>query len=249
MIRMSQTDVGTSRSGIQSIEIGMRVIETLVQASGALPLRDIAKGAGLAPSAAHRYAVSFTRAGLIVQHDDQRYDLGPLAVRLGFAALSRVDPIQMAISRLKAFVAETGTTAMLSVWSERGPLVVRWLQGSPPVYTTIAVGSVMPVSTSATGRVFLGWLPELAVPLAPKGTDCDVMSADIRKTGFAEISGDLVPGLFAFAVPVFDGTSALVAVMTAVAAGEPLADRTKTTLWTAANETSKTLGYRSGADI
>lgn len=245
---MNQTppqDTADTRAGVQSVEIGMRLIEFFVAASGPMPLREIAKGTGLGPSATHRYLVSFVRSGLLVQLSDQRYDLGPLALRLGFAALGRIDSLQIAIDTLDKFVAETGTTAMLSVWSERGPLVVRWRQGIAPVYTTIAVGSVLPVLSSATGNVFLAW-HDSARGLTSKGdkTKAEAIAAKVTLAGHADISGDLVPGLCAVAVPVLDGTKSLVGVITAVAAGTAISASARSSLIASARQTSAALGFR-----
>ena len=217
-----------NRSGVQSVEIGMRVVGLFTTVEGPLALRDIAKGAGLGPSAAHRYVVSLVRAGLLIQLSDLRYDLGPFARRLGFAALSRIDGLAVAETHLAQFVATTGVTAMLSVWSERGPLVVRWIRGFHPVFTTIAVGSTLPLENSATGRAFLGWCEDPSVQVLSKDyAAAAAIGAHVRQAGFAEVSGDLVPGLFAVAVPVLDGTGGLVAVITAVnaASGLSVADR------------------------
>lgn len=233
-------------AGVQSVEIGMRVIEHFVAADGPLPLRDVAKATGLGPSATHRYLVSFVRSGLLIQLDDQRYDLGPLAIRLGFAGLSRIDALQLAIEALERFVAETGMTAMLSVWSERGPLVVRWRQGVKPVFTTIAVGSVMPVLNSATGQVFLAWRGDEAVmALAGNKSKASVLAKAVLQTGYADISGDLIPGLAAVSVPILDGAGALVAAITAVAAGADIDAAARQSLITSAEGASAALGYRN----
>lgn len=239
------TNASPVSAGVQSVEIGMRVIDHFVSASGPLPLRDVAKGTGLGPSAAHRYLASFVRSGMLVQLGDQRYDLGPLATRLGFAALGRVDAIQTVVDALEQFVAETGTTAMLSVWSERGPLVVRWRQGTNPVYTTIAVGSVLPVLSSATGQVFLAWKGDAAVmALAGSKAKASALATAVRNAGYADISGDLVPGLTAVAVPVLDGTGTLVAVITAVAAGTNINATARQSLISTAKNATAALGYR-----
>ena len=57
------------------------------------------------------------------------------------------------------------------------------------------------------------------------------------------MSGDLVPGLFAVAVPVLDGTGGLVAVITAVnaAAGLSLVDRQ--VLQQTGRDASRALGF------
>jgi len=242
------------RSGVQSVEQGLRVARVFVASAGPLALRDVARAAGLGPSAAHRYLVSLVRAGLLVQVADGRYDLGSLALQLGFAGLSRMDAVEVAAAHLRRFVNETGTTAMLSVWSDRGPLVVRWLQGARPVFTTISVGSLMPLGTSATGRVFQAFgataPPRANARRSPPARIARTAEAatlariaEVRTAGFATVAGDLVPGLYAVAVPVLDGTGTLAVVLTAVSAGSGLKDQTIAALRRTAVEASAALGH------
>src|SRR5688572_13784324 len=112
------------RRGIQSAETGIRLLEALEHADGALALKDLSARASLDPSSAHRYLASFVHCGLVRQEPDGRYDFGPLALRIGLASMQRLDPVQAAERAMPELVAETGYTALVSVWSNRGPTVV-----------------------------------------------------------------------------------------------------------------------------
>ncbi len=154
--------------GIQSIETGIRLLATMEKADGPLALKELALGADMDPSSAHRYLASFVRCGLVRQESDSRYDFGPLALHIGLAAVRRLDPVQLTERALPELVKETGYTALLSVWSNRGPTVVHWQRGPTPFVTNLGLGSVLPVSRSATGAVFVAFLPVFHVerPLA-----------------------------------------------------------------------------------
>lgn len=230
------------RSGVQSVEQGMRVARVFVAAQNPLPLKYIARLSGLGPSAAHRYLVSLVRTGLLIQLADGRYDLGPLALQFGFAGLSRLDAVEVAATHLRQFVSDTGTTGMLSVWSERGPMVVRWIQGARPVFTTIAVGSLLPLDESATGQIFRAFGGQ---PDSGKRRRSGAMGTidAVRSNGLAAVAGDLVPGLHAAAVPVFDGTGTLAIVLTAVSAASPLPESAVAALRHTAGEASAALGH------
>src|SRR5882757_11197006 len=83
------TQNGDVRRGIQSVEIGMRVIEALRAAGGPLVLKDVARAADLPTSNCHRYLVSFVRTGFVIQDAHSgRYDLGSRVVQAGLAALA-----------------------------------------------------------------------------------------------------------------------------------------------------------------
>ena len=93
---MSIVKSRSKRRGIQSIDTGIRVLEAMEKADGPLPLKELSARADLDPSSAHRYLASFVRCGLVTQLPDSRYDMGPLALRLGLAAIQRSDPVQAA---------------------------------------------------------------------------------------------------------------------------------------------------------
>jgi DNA-binding IclR family transcriptional regulator len=89
------------RAGIQSVEVGFALLEALSASPGPLMLRDLAAAAGMSAAKAHRYLVSFQRLELVVQDPATTlYDLGPAALKLGLASLSRLDSVKLARQRL-----------------------------------------------------------------------------------------------------------------------------------------------------
>jgi DNA-binding IclR family transcriptional regulator len=215
-----------SRQGIQSIEIGNRLIVALAEASKPLMLRDLAKAARMPPSKAHRYLVSYARVGLVAQEAESgRYDLGPLALQLGLAALRRMDAVGLAMPALRDLADAIRQTVALAVWANRGATIIRWLGTDAPVAATLRVGSIMPLTRSATGLVFIANQPqrrwqtlvrqELAEnrrnELQPQSlSDLQPQLEQIRREGYAVTSG-FIPGISGMAAPVFaeDGSMAL----------------------------------------
>lgn len=213
------------RRGIQSVEIGMRVIEALRAAATPLYLKDLAKAAGLPTSNCHRYVVSFVRTGFLVQDGvSGRYDLGPRLLQAGLAALARTDAIGVGTAALERLVEATGNTGLLSVWADFGPTIIRWMPGLAAVRTSLSTGSTLPLLTSATGRVFLAFLPSrqtselLAEETRSDNIEPAPLIASVRASGIARVSGDHIPGLSAVAAPVLDAHGEAVAVMTLVGA-------------------------------
>ena len=91
------TKVSSDRQGIQSVEIGFRLLRILAANNRPMMLRDIAAGAGMASAKDHRSMVSFMRIGIVEQDPATgRYDLGAYALELGLAGLGRLDPVRLA---------------------------------------------------------------------------------------------------------------------------------------------------------
>src|SRR4051794_39487947 len=147
------------RAGIQSVEVGFALLEALGQAAGPQMLRDLAAAAGMSAAKAHRYLVSFQRLQLVVQDDaSTRYDLGPAALKLGLASLSRLDAVKLARHRIAGLLDQIGHTLALAVWGNHGPTIVHWEESAQAVTVNLRLGDVMPLLSSATGRCFAAFL-------------------------------------------------------------------------------------------
>ena len=220
------------RRGIQSIDTGIRLLEVLEKSDGPLALKELSARAELDPSSAHRYLASFVRCGLVRQEPDSRYDFGPLALHMGLAAVRRLDPVQLTEQALPALVAETGYTALLTVWSNRGPTVVHWQRSRNPLVTNLSLGSVLPVSRSATGTVLVAFLPAavtgdvLAAESRRESYDRVAFERAIgraRKTRLAFVDSSVIPGLSAVSSPVLQWNGEAAAAVTLIGPDRELA--------------------------
>ncbi len=207
------------QQGIQSIEVGHGLLAALAATREPLMLKELAKAARMSAPKAHRYLVSFMRMGLVEQESETGlYDLGPFALELGLSALGRLDPVAIAGRSLRTLAEELDQTVALAVWANRGPTIVRWVGSDSPVSATLRVGSVMPLSRSATGLMFLALLPQSQTDAflrkelaqnARQGLQPQTSSAleatlrDVRRNGYARTS-QFIPGITGIAAPVLD---------------------------------------------
>ncbi len=221
------------RAGIQSVEVGFSLLDVLAKSAGPLMLRDLAATAGMSAAKAHRYLVSFQRLGLVHQDaSSTRYDLGPAALQLGLAALTRLNAVKLARERMTSLMEHIGHTVALAVWGNQGPTIVHW-QESPHAMTILRLGDVMPLLTSATGRCFAAYLPaELTAPMVKdelaraqklnrrdvptSQADVKTLLAEVRQHGIGRVIDALLPGVVGFCAPVFDSDGHLVLGMVAL---------------------------------
>lgn len=218
--RVKETDDesgGTAPGGIQALDAALSVLRVLRSFDGPATLSDIAREAGMPPSKVHRYLASFIHAGLAVQKERSgRYDLGREAAELGVAAISRNNFVVRASDELEELATATGQAALLAVWSQHGPTVVRMERGPHLTTTSIGLGSTFPLLDSATGRVFLSYLPspqltgrlqselERAASIGVSWPDLDpnqdsvaALTTKIRRERIAYVDGRYIPGLIA----------------------------------------------------
>ena len=213
--------------GIQSVETGLAVLNALVDGRGPMTLGEVARSTGLSASQARRYLVSLVRCGFAVQ--DQAtglYDLGSRSLSVGLAALARVEAIELATAALKELVARIDEGGTLAVWGDEGPTIVRWLRGGGIGVTSLGLGTIFPLLSSATGQVFLAHLParntavqlkrelgaeEAALPAT--AARVETIKAGVRKAGYAWLKGHFLENVRGAAAPVFDSQGELVAVL------------------------------------
>ncbi|MCD6077576.1 MAG: transcriptional regulator, IclR family-like protein, partial [Ramlibacter sp.] len=210
------------RAGIQSVEVGFGLLQVLGEAEGPLMLRDLARAADMSAAKAHRYLVSFQRLQLVVQDPaSTRYDLGPAALKLGLASLSRLDAVKLARQRVAILMEEIGHTLALAVWGNQGPTIVHWEESPSAVTVNLRLGDVMPLLSSATGQCFAAYAPKDAIAPMLKDemaraqkqgrTDLPTSMAEVRalldtvrQKGASRVVDTLLPGIVAFCFPVFD---------------------------------------------
>ncbi len=245
--------------GIQSIEVGGRLLLALGAAGRPMALKDLAVAAGMPPAKAHPYLVSFGKLGLIAKDAvSGHYGLGPLAMQLGLISLQQFDPVRLATARLPALAQALGQTVAIAVWGHRGATIVRTEEAPSLVFVGMRHGAVMSLRGTASGRLFAAHLPRAAVAAAGDGPADAVFDAEfeatlaaIRRDGLARVEGTAVAGVSALAAPVFDGGGNLVLSLTAIgpsASFDVAADgAAAATLRRCAAELSAQLGAQPGA--
>lgn len=260
---------GEGKHGVQSMEIGLHILQAMVNGHRAMMLKDIAATAEMPASKVHRYLVSLIRGGLVEQDPlTSRYDLGPFALNLGLVAIDRLDRIRLGIGAIASLRDEINETTALAVWSDKGPIIVRWERPHRPITVNVVTGTALDMITSASGRVFGAWLPratvdalveqELRRPDLPEVWNTrarvDALFAQARRSGMASVSGyHLVPGVEAVAVPVFNANREITLAMLVVGVQGMFDVRPEgkavTALKAAARALSVRLGYDGGEPV
>jgi DNA-binding IclR family transcriptional regulator len=219
-----------SAKGIQSVEIGIRVLQAVAAGGGAMSLTAIGASVGMQSSHVYRYVVSLVRVGLLAQASPSgQYDLGPACAQLGLEAMRRVDEVAVATRHMTNLRDRTRHSVTLAAWSADGPTIIRWLDGAHSIPVRIRAGTRLPLLGSAIGQAFLAYLPpDVIEPVLQRELESgisELVSADeierlkcqVRTTGLASTRGIFVQGSAALAAPVFDGDGQPVLAMGLIA--------------------------------
>ena len=191
-----------------------------------LGLSEVAERAGMSAGQTHKYLASMIEIG-IAEQDFQttKYRLGPMALKIGLSALGRQDILSTSQTAVRALCSNFGVTGHVSVWGPSGPVIVGLHRGGSSFVTTLGLGVVAPLVSSATGLVFVAYsspalvrqiLEEelLATPMPASRLE-DIVS-ETRKARSAFVSGTMIPGLCARSAPVLDMQNEIVCSATLI---------------------------------
>lgn len=217
---------------IQSIEVGMRVLQALTEQRRPLPLKELAQLADMPPGKAHPYLVSFLATGMVKQSPlTGHYELGHGALQMGLAALQQLDPLTEASQEAALLAARADLSVALAVWGHLGPTVVRLDEPRYPLHVNLRVGTVMSLFNTITGRVFAAYLPEKmvrtmledehrrvvgGVSASFDSPEVQHLLAEIRATGMGRGLSMPQPGVNTLCAPVFDAAGHIALVMTMI---------------------------------
>ncbi|MDH2239620.1 helix-turn-helix domain-containing protein [Pigmentiphaga sp. GD03639] len=208
---------GPGPRGIQSIEIGYRILVAIQMGPGAVALKVVAARAGIAPSAAHNYLASFVRTGMVKSDGRGLYRLGPSLAALGMTAARDVDHFELVREAAVALSEETGLGVAVVIWSN-GPVILVNQSAVRGRVFELRNGPVEMLHTAA-GHVFAAYLPAEAVlpvlkreleadGLAPTAQDAQARLAAIRaavlERGYSVVELRALPTYLAVSVPVWN---------------------------------------------
>lgn len=155
----------------------------------------------------------------VVQRDvgGKGYSLGPGLITLGRKVLDNASIIKLADPFLKELSERSGSTATLGVIAEDAVFVVAKHEVQRDVGVTIRVGHRFPLTMGSNGKAIAAFLPkeELDRLLSrkklyfhgkPDNLDRERLAKELaqaRRDGFAVDLGEVNPGLYTVAAPVF----------------------------------------------
>jgi DNA-binding IclR family transcriptional regulator len=212
---------GQAATANRTATVGLELLQAIARMNGPATLTEIAQALTMSVTTTSRYLASLSQAEFLHQDDSTgKYDLGPAAIELGAAAMSRIDAVRLASDLMRGLTATTNLVSILAVWGTSGPTLIKCEQGTIDVPIRVREALHLSVLRTAAGRIFLAYhdreklQPLLARELkqwnaaAPPDQRLDArrveeMRAEIVHDGIAHAAGLNNPVLAALAVPVF----------------------------------------------
>ena len=242
-----------STDGIQAVGIAMRILERLALGVGYERVTDLAREIGTTKNRVFRHLKTLEDLGYVRQEPDtQRYMIGVRFVQIGSVVANQYDFVSTSRPIMQRLRDAVGFSVVLSKVEDGRLFAVEQVQGHGEVTFSLTVGNPLRLHNSAQGKIVLAFgdpsLLEatLAAPLTPR-TASTIVDAErlrneverVRQQGWAIAPGEIMSGINALAVPIFDHRQALLGTLATIASidelpGEPSRDHLTRTLEAAA---------------
>jgi DNA-binding IclR family transcriptional regulator len=216
--------------GIQSIELGYRILTAIQQGPAAVPLKTIAVRAAMSPSAVHNYLASFIRTGMVCADARGQYRLGPSLAALGMTAARYVDQFELIRDKALALSERTGLGVAVLIWGPQGPIIIFnkpdprnrmfELRNGPVGMLTTAGGHVFATLLARDVTLAVARIERPQATAAECGRLLDDIGRAVHTTGYADVMLDTLPGYGAVSVPVWDARDSVAYALTITAPAE-----------------------------
>lgn len=208
-----------NQSGVQSLEIGLSILDVLIDHNEPMMLKDIAQVMQMHPAKCHRYLVSLIRKNYARKLSDGRYGLGDRVsalAALGHAGYNQNNILER-LTHIANEIKDTLNCAVqIAKWFNEGPIIIHSVEPDSPISIITRIGSRMPLTTSATGQLFASYQPDTIIePLvmaewytkdkavvAEQWQHFTQLQTKIRTQGYATVTGDMLIGINAITIPV-----------------------------------------------
>lgn len=213
---------GTTERLIASVERAVAVLSALAEQPGDQGTNEIARRTGINASTVSRLLATLAQDDLVARVPATgRYRLGVGLVRLGNAALARLDLREIVRPHLLSLMEATGETCTLSVAGSHAAVTIDFVQSPSTVRSVAEVGRSSVTHATATGKVVLAHIGPVPAGRLVAHTPATITDParlareidEVRANGWAQALGEREPDLHAVAVPMLDVRGRLIAVL------------------------------------
>lgn len=247
-----------SKSSIQVIERMGALFAVLARHPETVSLKQLAQGAGLHPSTAHRILAALVNDRFVERVDQGNYRLGIRLLELGNLVKSRISVREHALPHMRKLHEATGEAVNLSVRRDDEIVYVeRTSSGRAMMRVVNIVGARAPLHITAVGKLFLAedgpeawraYSERTRLPAFTRNTitNLEALSRElerVRRQGYATDAEEAEIGVRCIGAPVRDDASALVAGLSVSAPAERMKSAWAGLIKETAAAISRAIGY------
>lgn len=216
-----------ARSGSQSLERGLDILEMIEAENGDIGVRELARRLELSPTIVQRLVSSLAVRGYIEKNaETSRYRLGHRSMILGASGERGVDYLATARRELDRLAQEHHLNGFVSVLRSGRAIYLLAVQADG-LAIRVSIGSEMPLHSTAAGKVLLASLDDgearkllghrKLLAITPHTvTDPAALIASlakVRRQGYATVVEENIPGVLSVGAPITDRAGGVVAAL------------------------------------
>jgi IclR family KDG regulon transcriptional repressor len=213
---------------VRAVERAMQILSAFDSEHEDRGVSEIAQATGLHKATAHRIMMTLLNGGFLERTPDgERFRLGIRVAELGLGALHGLDLRRAAFPYMQQLVERFNETCDLGIFDDRGRvLYVEVVHSEHSLTIAARVGRRLPAYCTASGRVFLAYLPPevvepiLSGPLTPCTAKTITSPAKLREElevtrqrGYALDDEEFEEGIRAVSAPIRDVDGNVIAAL------------------------------------
>ncbi len=207
-----------SEYSVRAIERALQILDCFDARNPDRGLTEISQLVGLHKATTHRIVITLLNSGYLDKSPDgQKYRLGLRLASLGSIVTSQMNLRRDSLPLMRELSSRFGETCDLSIFDNGGILYIEVLRSNHALNIAAAIGQRLPPHCTASGKVFLAYMPPgerakyLEPPLA-SFTSKTITSPSklnqqfnaILEKGFALDDEEMEVGIRAISAPIFN---------------------------------------------
>jgi DNA-binding IclR family transcriptional regulator len=212
---------------VRAVERALQIMDCFDDEHPEMGISEIAQVVGLHKATAYRIVTTLVNYGYLEWiPESQKYKLGLQLSNLGYKVIRQMDLRREALPYMKKMVQEWDETCDLSIFDQGRAFYIEVLRGNHALTIAATVGQPLPAHCTASGKIFLAYLPPEEVdavldrPLTAY-TGHTITAPEklrdqlefIRRQGYAVDNEEYELGICAVAAPIFNRTGAVIAAI------------------------------------
>lgn len=224
-------EIKKSRDTIQSLEIGISILDVIAQAKRPLKITEIHEKTKITKSNLYKYINTLTRSSLIYRDEHTgMYHLGSKLIQYGMTAIGSKDILTSITPYLQSISDYSGNTVIFSIPTWNGPLIARIKHSNQILNIGAELGTILPPNSSA-GKIYYAFSDKAAAkeylekfPFSIKEDLLEIHKIREEKIAFAK--EPLISEVSSVSIPVLNYTSELIGIITVVGFTSNIPDTT-----------------------
>lgn len=245
---------------VRAVERALQILECFDDHHPERGVSEISELIGLHKATTHRLLTTLMNFGYIERAaDGQKYRLGLRLAELGFKVVRRMDLRKDALPLIHQLHDQLGETCDLCVYDHGRVFYLDVLRSRHAVTVAATPGQRLPLHSTASGKLFLAYLPSEEVNRALSGqlpgyTSKTLTTPEqlhqqmqtIRKQGYSVDDQEFEEGLWAVSAPILNQQGEILAAVSVLSPTSRITPLRSEEIIAALTETTRSISRRIG---